>query len=116
VGAVGAPRPQRRDCYLLKAIVHDWGDDQAVRILTAAREVIPAGGTLLAECVVPSGTAYHHSMFLDLNMLVMLGAGRERTREEYAALLERAGLRLTRVVPTESPLSLVEGAPSAQSA
>jgi SAM-dependent methyltransferase len=105
--------PAGGDCYVLKLVVHDWADDEAVRILSNVREAIPAGGTLLlAEYVMPSGTAYHHSMFLDLNMLVLLGGGRERTRDEYAALLERAGFTLTRVVPTDSPLSLVEGAPA----
>lgn len=109
--------PAGGDCYLLKLVVHDWGDDQAARILSNVRAVIPADGTLLlAEHVVPSGTAYHHSMFLDLNMLVLLGAGRERTPDEYAALLGRAGFTLTRVVATDSPLSLVEAAPAAQPA
>jgi hypothetical protein len=48
---------------------------------------------------------------VDMQMLVMLG-GRERTLEEFRALLESAGFKLTRVIPTESPLQLIEAIPA----
>ncbi|HVS20845.1 MAG TPA: methyltransferase, partial [Pyrinomonadaceae bacterium] len=58
--------------------------------------------------VVPPGSEMHFSKFMDLNMLVMTG-GRERTEAEFCALYERAGFLLTRIVPTESPFSVIEG-------
>ena len=54
-----------------------------------------------------AGNAPHFAKFLDIEMLAMPG-GRERTEAEYAALFERAGFRLTRVVPTQSPMSVIE--------
>jgi len=47
------------------------------------------------------------TMLLDINMLVI--GGRERTKNEFAAIFAEAGLKLTRVVPTKCPLSIVEG-------
>ena len=44
----------------------------------------------------------------DLNMLVLV-TGRERTEAEYGQLLAAAGLRLERVIPTRSLMSIVEG-------
>ncbi len=60
------------------------------------------------EAVVPAGREPDFSKVIDLNMLVMTG-GRERTEAEFRELFERAGFRLTRVVPTESPFSVIEG-------
>jgi hypothetical protein len=45
---------------------------------------------------------------LDMVMLVVPG-GRERTTAEYESLFDKAGFRLTRVVPTASPVSIIEG-------
>jgi len=64
---------------------------------------------LAIECVVPAGPDISFSKLLDLNMLVMNG-GRERTQAEFQELFDAAGLRITRVLPTLSPLSVVEGA------
>jgi hypothetical protein len=62
----------------------------------------------LVEAVVPEGSEMHFSKFMDLNMLVMTG-GRERTEAEFRDLYERSGFRLMRIVPTESPFSVIEG-------
>jgi hypothetical protein len=67
----------------------------------------PEGRLLLVEMVIPPGDGPHPGKLLDLMMLVGPG-GRERTEEEYAALLGRAGLRLARVVPTEDAVSVIE--------
>ena len=65
------------------------------------------GRILLVEAVLQPGTATSFSKFMDLNMLVMTG-GHERTESEYAALLKSAGLRLERVVPTQTEMSVIE--------
>ncbi|HXI61994.1 MAG TPA: methyltransferase [Pyrinomonadaceae bacterium] len=101
--------PEGADAHIMKWIIHDWDDDQSVTILRNSRRALAEGGKLiLVEAVVPAGNEPHFSKFIDLNMLVMTG-GRERTEAEFRDLYERAGFRLTRVVPTESPFSVIEG-------
>lgn len=96
------------DLYLLKRVLHDWADPQAVDILRAVRKGAPQGArVLLVEGVLHEedpGPLAH----IDIEMLVMTG-GRERTREEWERLLQEAGLRLQRIVPTGEPrASLLE--------
>jgi hypothetical protein len=61
--------------------------------------------------VLPSGGEPHPGKMLDLMMLVGPG-GQERTAPEYSALLEKAGFRLTKIVPTASAASIVEATPA----
>ena len=100
--------PNGADAYLMKHIIHDWDDDRSLTILTNIHAAMPAHGkVLLVETVVPAGNEPHYSKVLDLSMLVLPG-GVERTAEEYRELFAAAGLRLTRIVPTQSPLSIIE--------
>jgi len=101
--------PDGADAHILKWIIHDWNDEQSVAILKNCHRALPENGKLiLVEAVVPAGNEPHFSKFIDLNMLVMTG-GRERTEEEFRALYDEAGFSLTKVVPTESPFSVIEG-------
>lgn len=101
--------PAGADAYLLKHIIHDWGDEACLRILGLIRAAMAAGArVLLVEQVIPPGNAPFPGKLLDLNMLVMTEGGRERTPSEYANLLGKAGLSLQRIVPTASPVSVVE--------
>lgn len=103
--------PAGGDAYLLKTVIHDWDDEKSVAILRNVRAAIaPDGRVLLFELVLPEGAPAHLGMLLDLEMLVSAG-GRERTAAEYSALLRDAGFRLTRVVPTAGPMSIVEAVP-----
>ena len=96
------------DLYLLMDLLHDWRDDDAARILAAVRRAAPAHArALIIETLVPETPGPHFGKTLDLIMLAVTG-GRERTRAEFAELLERAGFRLERVLPTRSEYSLVE--------
>ena len=99
--------PSGGDAYLLKSILHDWEDDEAVAILRACRRAAADGATLL---VVEQDLRTAAAMFTDLNMLVMPG-GRERTRDEYAALLARGGFRLSGATPAGDTLSILEATP-----
>jgi len=100
--------PSGGDAYLLSHIIHDWSEDQCLTILGNCRRAMrPRSRLLIIETLLPSNGQHHPSKMLDLLMLVGPG-GRERTEFEYATLLGRAGLRLDRVVPTESPVSVVE--------
>jgi hypothetical protein len=92
-----------------KWIIHDWDDERSVKILkNSHRAMVENAKLLLVEAVVPPGGEPHLSKFIDLNMLVMTG-GRERTENEYRNLLEASGFRLTRIAPTDSPMSVIEG-------
>lgn len=102
--------PQGADAYIMKYIMHDWTDDQCARILGHCRRAMAAGGrVLVVEHVIRPGNAPDWGKMLDINMLVLTG-GRERTKEEFAALFARAGLRLRRVHKTAAALSILEGA------
>ena len=103
--------PAGGNAYVLKHVIHDWPDDEAVRILRNLRAASQANTTvLLVELVIPEHDRDFIGKWADLEML--LGAnGRERTAAEYRALLERSGFRMTRVLPTASPFSLVEAKP-----
>jgi hypothetical protein len=101
--------PEGGDAIIMKWIIHDWNDEQSVAIMKNCHRALPGNGKLiLIEAVVPSSNEPHFSKFIDLNMLVMTG-GRERTEEEFRQLFEASGFRLERVVPTESPFSVIEG-------
>ncbi len=104
--------PEGADAYLLKAVLHDWDDDDALRILARCRSAIPADGTLLVverDLGAPNENA--DAKFSDLNMLVSLG-GRERTREEFAELLARGGFALQSATPSAIGLSVFEAHPA----
>ena len=104
--------PSGGDVYLLKSIVHDWDDERALAILQSCRRAMNDKGRLvilereLAGRIEDAGKALP-SVMSDLNMMVVLG-GKERTPDEYRALLERAGLRMTRLLPNESEFAAIE--------
>ncbi|NNN33731.1 SAM-dependent methyltransferase [Streptomyces sp. S3(2020)] len=96
------------DVHLLKRILHDWEDDRCVTILERCREAMTPGGRILVvDAVVPRDNAPHQSKTLDLLLMSAL-VGRERTEADFAALLAAADLRISRIVPTPTVLSVVE--------
>ncbi|MFI6151654.1 methyltransferase [Kitasatospora sp. NPDC051170] len=100
------------DVLLLKRITHDWDDEECVTLLSRCRDALRPGGRLLVlDAVVQRDNAPHQAKTLDLLMMTSL-TGRERTEADFAKLLGRAGLRLSRVLPTETVLSVVEAVPA----
>ena len=102
--------PAGGDAYIMKHIIHDWDDGRAAAILSNIRKALdgkPQGRVILLEAVLAAGNAPDFAKLLDLEMMLFPG-GRERTAEEFGALFNRAGFTLTKVVPTESMLSVVE--------
>ena len=90
--------PSGADAYVLKSVVHNWNDEHAAAILRRCREAMaPGGRVVLLERVLidpPDGSVgAREAVRSDLNMLVGCG-GRERTVEQFRALLEVAGLYL----------------------
>jgi O-methyltransferase domain/Dimerisation domain len=103
-----ATLPQGAGAYLLCGVIHDWDDDRAVTILRNCRKATTENGRLLLiDMIVPDAASTSFSKLLDLNMLVMNG-GRERTLGEFRALLSSADYKLTRIVPTLAPQTVIE--------
>jgi hypothetical protein len=106
--------PAGADCYLLKFIVHDWDDEDALVILrNTAFAAGDKGTVLIIEQIMPERVAAdpQHTTVVrgDIQMMVATG-GMERTASEYRALLAAAGLKLNRIIPTASQFSIIEAA------
>jgi hypothetical protein len=100
--------PKGADAYIMKSIIHDWDDERAGRILQNINAAMsPEGKVLIVDSVIPENNEPHFSKLLDLEMLVSPG-GVERTATEYRELLAAAGLRLTNIIQTKSPYSIIE--------
>lgn len=95
--------------YVMKHIIHDWDDERALAILRNIRTAMDQarGKVILLESVLPAANVPDFGKIVDLEMLAMPG-GRERTAEEFDSLFARAGFEMTRIVPTRSPLSVIE--------
>jgi hypothetical protein len=103
--------PAGGDAYVFSHIIHDWKDAECLTILGNCRRAMkPDSRLLIVEMVLPTGNTPHPGKLLDINMLTITG-GLERTEPEYHALLDKAGFRLTQVVPTESAVSVIEAIP-----
>ena len=103
--------PEGGDAYLLKWIIHDWEDEEAVAILKNVRR---AGGVLLVvERILGPPNETPEAKLSDLNMFVGPG-GQERTLDEFEALLDASGYDLVGTTLTDSGMFVIEGAPASQ--
>jgi hypothetical protein len=100
--------PAGADIYILKLVLHDWQDDDVQRILTRCREVMsPRSRLLIIEGLIGPSDEMSLTNLVDITMLINVG-GRERTQAEFDKLLDRAGLKLQKAIPTESALYILE--------
>jgi hypothetical protein len=100
------------DVYVMKAILHDWPDQDATRILRTIRRAAPETARLLVvERVLGGPNADLAGKIADLHMLVMPG-GLERTAEEWRALFEAGGFGLGDIRPLVAGWQLIEGIPA----
>jgi hypothetical protein len=100
--------PDGGDAYVLKSVIHDWRDADAVRILRTVRTAArPGARVLLVEHVIAPHARNSIGKWTDLEMLVALDA-RERDEHDYRRVFDQAGFTMTRVVETASPFSVVE--------
>jgi hypothetical protein len=105
--------PDGCDAYIMKHIIHDWSDEHCRTILSLMREKLPKDGrVLVCEMVVSDEPGPTPAKMLDIEMLVMTVGGRERTPEEFRELFASCGLRLSRIVPTGRPISVIEAVPA----
>ena len=100
--------PPGGDVYLLANILHDWSDDDCVRILERVGEVLgPDSRVHVVEFIVPPGNPADPGPLVDMMMMALFRDGRERTEAEFRSLAQRAGLEVERVIPTITPAGVV---------
>ncbi len=105
--------PSGGDAYLLKHVIHDWDDEQALAILATCRKAMrPDAKLLVVEGVYPpridQSELSRGAAANDVNMLVSTG-GQQRSADEFRALFAAAGFALSRIVPTPARVSVIEG-------
>ncbi len=103
--------PGGADTYTLKDILHDWDDERSTAILLNIRRAMSGGASLLViERVIDPGNEAQAGKLVDITMLALTG-GMERTRAQYQRLLEGAGLRMERIIATQSGSSIIVAKP-----
>jgi len=101
--------PVKADLYLLKNIVHNWNDQHSALILShIARHMPEKAKILIMEMIIPEHGGNATPCLLDIQMLSSFKDARERTLEEFKVMTAMAGLKVSRVIPTISPISLIE--------
>lgn len=101
--------PMGGDLYILKHILHDWDDERCIAILKNCHQAMTSDQKLLIiERIVSTGNQPDPAKLNDLEMMALTPNGRERTHNEFQALLQTAGFTLVKIYPTESPLFIIE--------
>ncbi len=101
--------PSGADAYMLSHVINDWPEEQCLAILRNIRRAISLGGRLLViEQMITAGSESDQAKFLDLISLTTTG-GMHRTPVEHGELLAKAGFRMTRLISTQQPVSIIEG-------
>ena len=103
--------PAGADIYMLISVLHDWRDEDCLRILSACRAAMaPETLLLLGEQILEIDPARGRptGYLNDMQMMAMFGSARERTEAEFCGLLAGSGFVLRRAIPTRSPISIVE--------
>jgi len=111
-GSFFEPLPRGAEAILLRHIIHDWPEEEALVILKHCRDALPPGGCLLiAEALVEDADRPTIPIRTDLAMMTLYG-GAERTLDEYRALLAKVGLRVDAVTEITASLSVIEARPA----
>jgi len=106
--------PANANIYLLVRVLHDWGDEDALRILRSCRAAMNSDARLLiVETILEADPLQGHptQFLMDMQMMAMFGSARERTEIEFRTLLSAAKFDLLRVISTASPVCILEVAP-----
>ncbi|WP_411083282.1 methyltransferase [Streptomyces sp. cmx-18-6] len=100
--------PAGYDYYLLKSVLHDWSDEDCLRILESVRRGMGEGSRLLVvDPVIPSGNEPDASKTIDAMMMV-IHDGKERTGKDFEEILGKGGFTIDRIVPTPGLMSVIE--------
>jgi hypothetical protein len=114
-GSFFDPLPRGGDHYVLIRVLHNWGDDDCLRILRNCRAAMGTDARLLiGDQILESDPARGKTTdyLMDVQMMAMFGDARERTEAEYRDLLPASGFVLRRSIPTPSPVWLIEAVPA----
>ena len=104
--------PAPADAYIVKHVLHNWDDEHAARILRVCRDALrPGGHVLIVESLLLPGNVRDATALLDLEMLVLCGAGHERSKPQFRQLLGAADLRLLTTRPLAGGARLLIAAP-----
>ena len=102
--------PASANVYILKRILHDWNDKDAIIILTKVRQALKSDDRILVvDAIIKPGGSSDPNKYMDLGIMTLL-KGRERTAEDFQVLFKAANLKLLRFIPTPSSISIIEGA------
>jgi hypothetical protein len=104
--------PGGADCYVIKGVLHDFNDDQCVKILSNCRSALSAEGrVVIANQDLPASIdGPHPNLTMDIQMMTLLG-GRERSVAEWSGLFRSCGLKLGDTIDTGVGFALIEGMP-----
>jgi hypothetical protein len=103
--------PVQADAYVMRWVLHDWSDEESVAILTNMKKAMrPHARLMVVESVITDTPDFDLGKWMDMNMM-MMSTGRERTAAEFGDLLAQSGFELEQIVPTPSPLSIVDAKP-----
>lgn len=99
----------------MQCILHDWGDEDCVKILKKCKEAVPeeGGKVIIVDIVLDPKSSHpltHMRMCMDLDMLLMTG-GKERTEEEWKNLIQSAGYRGYKIKHISAVQSVIEAFP-----
>ena len=106
--------PRGADVYLLVRVLHDWNDQDCLRILRSCHDaMMPGCKLLIVEQILDPDPASGRAMgyLIDTQMMAMFGDAKERTEAEFRSLLDQSGFAVTRLMPTQSPVSIIESTP-----
>jgi len=101
--------PPGGDMYFLKSIIHNLSDNQCIHLLKDIKKVLPENGKILIfEPIIENNNRYSFAKLYDIQMLVGRSGGKERTKEEFKAIISTADLKLNRIIQTAAPFSIIE--------
>ncbi|RVW59874.1 Trans-resveratrol di-O-methyltransferase [Vitis vinifera] len=103
------------DAILLKWILHDWSDEECVKILKRCREAIPSkengGKVIIIDMIMMKNQGDDKSietqLFFDMTMMIF-SAGRERDENEWEKIFLDAGFSHYKITPILGLRSLIE--------
>ncbi len=103
--------PGGGDAYIFKRVIHDWDDDNALAILKVCHKAMSDKSRLLIiERLITIGNEPSFGKLVDISMLTISG-GLERSEPEFRMIIERAGFKITNIIQTRCPLSIIEAMP-----
>jgi ubiquinone/menaquinone biosynthesis C-methylase UbiE len=86
--------PVKSDIYILCNILHDWDDNKCYEILNNCYKIMKNNSKILIiEMIIPEKNTFSISKIMDMEVLIM-GGGKERTKEEYCNLLNSSKLEI----------------------